>query len=176
MPVDPEHRLTKPAELLFRQATQPGWVQDGRPTSQLFEPRPVDKGRVSVDREFVIGNAEKSLEQFRANGFSSMSTWAVSVGEVNTQQLEAYAAPTKKNKAHALIDMSLLSPEDQLVIATVLAALARKRGVLAPRVSSAAAELTAAAPILDGAADEQEKTRATSARGRSKVKASTKEH
>jgi hypothetical protein len=168
MPIGPEHRLTEPAEFLFRQVTKPGWIQDGRPTSQLFEPRPIDKGCVSVDRESIIGSAEKSLENFIKNGFSAVSTWGVTVRQVNALQLEAYADPTKKNQAHALIDMSALSSEEQVEAATALAIQARNHGPLATRSALPITNLTT------GAASPAAKMQASKTGQSSKIKADKK--
>jgi hypothetical protein len=134
MPIALEFRLAEPAELLFRQASPP-LIQDGVPTSLLFRPMPKDHGLLSVDREAVIGLAEKSRERFRARGFQSHSTWAVSVGEVRAQALQAYADPTKHNDAHALIDMSALSDRQMRDISKRLREAAVARGRLAPQAA-----------------------------------------
>lgn len=129
----PSHRsepLDAERELLFRQATTPGWIRDGRPTSQLFEPRPIDRGCVSVDRESLIKTAQASLNAFLARGLKSASTWGVTVGEVKEQGLEAFGSPSTKNAAHAHIDMGGLQGPEQRVVAAQLAVQATRRGML----------------------------------------------
>jgi hypothetical protein len=133
MPVVPETRLREATELLFRQAS-PGWIRDGRPTSQLFRPTPKDHGLLSVDRESVVGSAAVSRERFLARGFQSHSTWGVSVGEVNSESLEAYADPTRHNDAHALIDMSHLDERKQRSVGERLRDAAERHGQFAPSV------------------------------------------
>ena len=126
MPVGPEHRLTNPSELLFRQAS-PGWMREGRPAAQLFRPRPKDEGRVSVDRESAIGNAKASLDRAIANGFPSAGTWAVSVAEGSGEGLSSFADPSGRNTAHSIIDMTAL-PEQQAAAADRLRGFAFSRG------------------------------------------------
>jgi len=131
MPVTPKDPLRETAELLFRQAS-PGWIRDGRPTSQLFRPTAKDHGLLSVDRESVVGSAVASRERFLARGFQSHSTWGVTVGEVNAIPLEAYSDPTRLNDAHALLDMSHLSEREQRSVGERLRNAAEQRGQLAP--------------------------------------------
>ena len=129
MPVALE-RLSESAELLFRQANQ-GWLREGRPSAQLFRPRPKDKGRVSVDRQSLIGSAAASRDRAIANGYPSAGAWAVSVGEVNGQDLQAYGAPSARNDAHAVIDMAGSKSAEQGAKADRLHHFALLRGQLA---------------------------------------------
>ena len=127
MPIGPEHRLTTPAELLFRQAS-PGWMREGRPSAQLFRPRPKDQGKVSVDRDSVIKTAQASRDLAIKNRFPSAGTWAVSVAEVNGETLDVFADPSQRNSAHALIDMTALSTGQQANAADRLHSVALGRG------------------------------------------------
>jgi hypothetical protein len=82
---------------------------------------------VSVDREQIAGTAAACLAAARERGFRSVGVWAVSVAEVNSQSLDAYADPSR-NPAHALIDMSQHSELEQMALADRLHHLSLERG------------------------------------------------
>jgi hypothetical protein len=61
----------------------------------------------------------------------SVSVWAVSVGEVNEEDLQTYEQPSKKLPAHAVIDLAAKSEDEAAIVAVALTARASKRGKLA---------------------------------------------
>ena len=130
VPVAPEFRLERAAELLFRQAS-PGWIQEGRPSSRLFLPRPTDHGQVSVDREDVVGTAAASRAASERRGFNTGGTWGASVGEANAQLVDAYGDPTRNNAAHAVIDFAPIAEAQHQTVADRLRDAAVRRGQLA---------------------------------------------
>lgn len=76
----------RPDTLLLRQI-HPGFVQNGRVTSQAFRPTPKDEGLLSVDNNDRI-EAEASWQRFIANPVCrSIGVQAVSRGECDTQDL-----------------------------------------------------------------------------------------
>ena len=124
-------RLRNDSEMLLRHATSPGWVVDGRPTSQLFALRPIDGGYLSVERSELAGGAAGALAHFNQVVRNSVSVWGVAVGEVHQEGLEAYEKPTRKLPAHALIDLSARSSDQQEISAVMLTRRAAERGKLA---------------------------------------------
>lgn len=146
-------RLTDEAELLLRHATDPGWIVDGRPTSQLFELRPIDKGLLSVERLTKHASAATALAHFN-DAFAprqSVSVWGVSVGEVNALGIAAYESPSKKLPAHASIDLRSLNTEVQQVAAVRLTEASIRRGQQAPQIATIPTAQSAPLPVAKGA-------------------------
>ena len=103
-------------------------MREGRPSTQLFRPRPKDQGKVSVDRESVIKTAQASRDLAIKNRFPSTGTWAISVAEVNGETLDVFADSSQRNPAHATIDMTAQSPAQQANAADRLHSLSLNRG------------------------------------------------
>jgi hypothetical protein len=125
-------------ELLFRQVN-PGWVRDGRVSSQAFRPTPKDAGLLSVDRA-SLATAESSFLLFTESlRLPSAGTWAVTVHECSAQGLPVIEDPltcppeAAANPAHAVISYKGVSSNSQVESkGQKLARCAHARGRLFP--------------------------------------------
>jgi hypothetical protein len=133
-----EPKTLRDDELLFRQVN-PGWVRDGRVSSQAFRPTRKDAGLLSVDRA-SLANAESSFRLF-TEGLRrpSAGTWAVTVQECDEQSLPVIEDPLTSppevvaNPAHAVISYKDVSSNQQVESKSqALARCARERGRLFP--------------------------------------------
>ena len=110
--------LTEERELLYRQI-HPGFIHDGRVSSQAFSPTPKDENQLSVDRSSLT-TARESFEFFISReGCQSAGVYGVTVGECRNCDLSVRADPLEPspssagNAAHALIDFSALPSNSQ---------------------------------------------------------------
>lgn len=126
MPITPEARLTDAGELLHRQVN-PGFVQDGRITSQVFKLNSQDEGKLSVSRGSMV-TAEVACARYRARGNKSGGVVSVAVGECNGLDLDAYEDALPDDDAHALVDLTQQSRSEGEKRAKKLTAIARARG------------------------------------------------
>lgn len=112
--------------LLFRQVN-PSWVQQGRITSQTFNPTPKDKEELSVyDGDQIT--AETSWEHYTSRlGFQSVGVVAVMVDECTNHGLQAKPDPTPFPE-HVLIDFTGLSGNQKEKKAKSLRVIAQNRG------------------------------------------------
>lgn len=136
-------QLANPDEELFRQVRE--LDDDDAPGRRHFKPRANrDGGHLSVDRGGRTSAAEsyKLFTSPKPQGFEakSVGVWAVTVGEAAAIELAAWEKPTAagestpENLAHATIDMSHLTDEDELRVATEhLLRCAVKRGRQHPK-------------------------------------------
>lgn len=112
--------------LLWRQV-HPSWVQEGRVTSQVFQPTPKDDYRLSVyDGDRITAEAAWShyTEQLR---FASVGVLAVTCGECQQQALAVVPDP-QRFPEHAVIGFAGLSRADLRRKAQHLRAAAVQRG------------------------------------------------
>lgn len=126
-------------KLLWRQAEPQLLVDDGLPSSQVFEPMgDKDDGCLSVDDGGLV-TAAQSFAFFTAAppsglGGRSVSVWAVSVAEVLELELSAWADPVPAtpllpaNPSHAVIEFGERNRNQRKKAAQKLKGLAIKRG------------------------------------------------
>ncbi|MBI4863223.1 MAG: hypothetical protein HY815_23590 [Candidatus Riflebacteria bacterium] len=119
--------LSDPRELLWRQV-HPGFIHDGRVSSQAFTPTPKDEGLLSVARESLTTAKDAFRHHVETLGFASAGVMAVSVGECLDASLNSYDQPLPHNPAHAIVDFRALSDKQTGKTGRKLAALARSRG------------------------------------------------
>lgn len=137
-------QLLNPAELLLRQV-YPTWLEEGgEPSSQVFYPWcDVDDGCLSVDQRSIT-TEDVAFTLFtapRPDGFGQPSTgvWGLSVAEVTTAGVTAWADPvratesTPHNVAHALIEFAEKPRGKWKSIGRTLKLQARVRGRLHPK-------------------------------------------
>jgi hypothetical protein len=112
--------------LLFRQVN-PSWMQQGRPTSQVFRPTPKDQKRLSVyDGDQMT--AERAWVHFTSDlGRSSVGVLAVTVQECREQELPVVADP-QPFPEHVIVDYSRFSENEIKSKAKRLKATAETRG------------------------------------------------
>jgi len=115
-------------EELLRQV-HPSFVDGGRITSQAFRPKRNDDGKLSVDRGSIV-SPEESLDRYK---FDSAGVWAVTVEEVEAEDLRAYPDPLPANDAHAVIDFAALSKSRMRAVGAQLSRVANARGALLRR-------------------------------------------
>lgn len=96
--------LTRPAELLYRQV-HPTQAPNGTVSSEAFNPSARDKDLLSTLREH-IGPVEAYRRWTEDKGFHSTGTYAVSVGEVDQQGLQAIDDSATTEPDHVSIDYS----------------------------------------------------------------------
>jgi hypothetical protein len=90
--------------LLLRQVN-PGFIQNNRPSSQVFRPTPKDENKLSVyDGDLIT--PEQSWKHFTNDlGYRSVGVWAVTVRECRAQSLTAVSSP-EVFEQHAHIDFT----------------------------------------------------------------------
>lgn len=98
--------ITDADEQLLRQV-HPSWLQEGRPTSQVFRPTAKDEGLLSVSRGSRITASAAFELHTRGKGLQSIGVWAVSVGNCSELDLPVHEDPLTEpvpDPAHAVID------------------------------------------------------------------------
>jgi len=136
-------KLIDDDEMLYRQV-HPGFVRDGRPSSQAFRPTPKDDKKLSVSRS-TLTTAEGAYTLFTGSrGLASAGTWGVTVGECNAQGLPALSDPLNAppepvaDPAHAVVDFSSISKNQAEARGARLARTASDRGRLHPPIAEGA--------------------------------------
>lgn len=119
--------MTDEQHLLHRQVN-PSWVQEGRVSSQAFNPTPKDSGLLSV-YDGALMTAEASFFHYtRTLGLKAVGTVAVSEGEVGDVGLSWRPDP-EPFPEHAVIDFTTLGSAGRVKAkAQSLAERARARG------------------------------------------------
>lgn len=129
--------LSDEEELLYRQV-HPSFIRDGRPTRQAFRPTPKDESRLSVARGSLTTPQEAHEHYTGARGLASVGTWALSVGEVESEGLRAFPDPltappeSVPDPAHAVVDFSSISKSQAEAKGAKLRNWAVARGRLHP--------------------------------------------
>ncbi len=127
--------LAEPEELLHRQV-HPGWINDGRVSSQAFQPTKKDAGQLSVSRGSLVSSREAFVRHL-AKGLASAGTWSVLVLECGDAGTPVFADPIQatdprglaQDDAHAFVDFrGLGGGAAQKRVADKLATKARERG------------------------------------------------
>lgn len=120
-------------EKLWRQVN-PGWVHDGRVSSQLFRPTPKDTGEVSVTRSSLVTPQAAHQHHTGTLGYASVGVFCVEVSEVNETGLRAVDDAhvddgETRPPAHAYVDYKLIdSKKLQQRRASILRDKAEKHG------------------------------------------------
>lgn len=119
--------MTDEQHLLHRQVN-PSWVQEGRVSSQAFNPTPKDSGLLSV-YDGALMTAEASFFHYTGTqGLKAVGTVSVSEGEVGAVGLSWRQDPTPFPE-HAVIDFTTLGSASRVKAkAQALAERARARG------------------------------------------------
>lgn len=126
----PDNRLSKKAEVLFRQIHPECIEENGQLTSQPFCPTTKDGDKLSVDRS-ALTSARASYELYRKNGHQSGAVYGLTVGEFDGEEIPCVGDPLDGNPAHALADYSSTPNKSQRRRkAKRLRELAVKRGSL----------------------------------------------
>ncbi|MDY0282164.1 hypothetical protein [Desulfomicrobium apsheronum] len=114
--------------LLLRQI-HPGFVQDGRPSSQAFRPTPKDEQRLSVYDGDQITPADAFYHYTKDLMLGSSGVLAVTLAECETLELPVTPDPAPFPE-HALIDFSAYNKNATEKKAKLLKAQAEARGWL----------------------------------------------
>lgn len=114
--------------LLLRQI-HPGFVQDGRPSSQAFRPTPKDEQRLSVYDGDQITPADAFQHYTKDLKLGSNGVLAVTMAECGTLELPVTPDP-EPFPEHALIDFSAYGKSAAEKKAKLLKAKAEARGWL----------------------------------------------
>jgi hypothetical protein len=122
------------ATLLLRQI-HPGFVQNGRLSSQAFRPTPKDEQTLSVYDGDRISPADAWEHYMNILGLMSRGVMAVSLSECSTLELPVMPDP-KPFPEHALIDFSANSKSETEKKAKLLKVRAEVRGWLYQAVMS----------------------------------------
>ncbi len=119
--------MTNEQHLLHRQVN-PSWVQEGRVSSQAFNPTPKDSGLLSVYDDALM-TPEASFHHYTTTlGFKAVGTVSVSEDEVGGVGLSWRPDP-EPFPAHAVIDYTTLGSASKVKAkAQALAERARARG------------------------------------------------
>lgn len=118
----------KSGTLLLRQVNS-AFLQNGRPTSQVFRPTPKDKEKLSVYDGDMIDATAAYTHFTQKLGFQSSGVLSVTVGECDAFNLSAYPDP-EPFPEHAVIDFSNHAKREVERIAKELRGLADQRGWL----------------------------------------------
>lgn len=109
-----EEILVERDELVWRNA-HPEWIVNGGLTSQAFRPTPKDRKKLSGARQGKV-SAEDHFKEFTEDlGLASAGVWAVSVGEVQDEELRSIydenspSAPNPCPKGHTSLDFTTVS-------------------------------------------------------------------
>jgi hypothetical protein len=114
--------------LLLRQV-HPSWIQQGRITSQVFQPTPKDKKRLSVYDGDKISPEQSWIHFAECLGYSSIGVMAVTVGECKEEGLSTQSDPDPFPE-HIIIDFIDFSENQIKQKAKRLKAAAEKRSWL----------------------------------------------
>lgn len=119
--------MTDEQHLLHRQVN-PSWVQEGRVSSQAFNPTPKDSGLLSV-YDGALMSPESSFQHYTGKlGFKAIGTVSVSDGDVSAVGLNWRPDP-EPFPEHAVIDFTTLGSAGKVKAkAQALAERARARG------------------------------------------------
>jgi hypothetical protein len=92
-------------ETLLHRQVHPGFIQNHRPSSQVFRPTPEDQNKLSVyDGDLIT--AERSWQHFTGDlGYQSAGVLAVTVRECTEQSLPVVSSPVVFAE-HAHIDFT----------------------------------------------------------------------
>jgi hypothetical protein len=93
--------------LLLRQVN-PAWIQQGRITSQVFQPTPKDARKLSVYDGDKITARESWLHFTEQLSFKSDGVMAVTLGECRREELDVRPDP-EPFPEHAIIDFTGIS-------------------------------------------------------------------
>ena len=113
---------------LLRQV-HPQFVQQGKPSSQVFRPTPKDEKLLSVYDGDQIGPSDAFEHYTNRLGFSSIGILAVTVGECQTCELKSRPDPPAFPE-HAVIDFREYGERETKKKAKQLKAFANRRGWL----------------------------------------------
>jgi hypothetical protein len=122
-------------EVLLRQV-HPSFLRDGRPSSQEWKPTKKDEGWLSVARDSLTSAQAAFEHHTQQRRLASAGTWAVTVGECQTEDLGAYSDPLNatstigEDSAHAVIDFTGLPNSQVEAKAVRLSRCASERGCL----------------------------------------------
>lgn len=120
--------------LLLRQI-HPGFVQDGRPSSQAFRPTPKDEQKLSVYDGDQIPPADAWKHYATDLKLASSGVMAVSMAECGTLELPVTPDPAPFPE-HALIDFTAYGKSATEKKAKLLKAKAEARGWLYQQVTT----------------------------------------
>jgi hypothetical protein len=119
--------MTDELHLLHRQVN-PSWVQEGRVSSQAFNPTPKDSGLLSVYDGALMTAEASFLHYTGTQGLKAVGTVSVSEGEVAAVGLSWRPDP-EPFPEHAVIDFTTLGSASRVKAkAHALAERARARG------------------------------------------------
>lgn len=122
-----------PETLLLRQV-HPSFVQNGRPTSQVFRPTPKDEDKLSVYDGDKISPEASWTHYTNVLAFKSVGVLAVSLTEVQGQELPVIADAVPFPE-HCSVDFTGLTKTDVDKKAKQLASYAVTRGWLFQRTA-----------------------------------------
>jgi hypothetical protein len=118
---------------LYRQVS-PGWIKEGRVTSQAFSPFPKDHELLSVSLSGKT-TPKDCFEHFtQKRGFRSEGVWCITTNDCARVELPAYWAPVEtppehEDPAHGAVDFRQVSdPKASKTKSKYLAAQAHGRG------------------------------------------------
>lgn len=128
--------LTDLDELLYRQV-HPSWIRDGRVTTQAFRPTKKDENRLSVSRASLTTAEGAYMLHTKGRMLASAGSWAVTVGECQSQSLKIISDPTASppepvaDPAHCYVNFAELQSRGAIEAAgAVLTRRAADRGRL----------------------------------------------
>lgn len=120
------------ADTALHRAVPPWWIQDGRPTSQVFEPRKSDNGVLSVADGSKIGAAQFFAFSREALELSTECLLTCAQEDCAGLDLPVYADPWTKPPdrldfpEHAAIDMRALKSSKRRRVRNALRKAARE--------------------------------------------------
>ena|SRR5436853_5501535 len=126
MPIAPRYLITVDNELLHRNA-HPTFVDNGRPSSQVFCLTEDDRGQLSTQQNSKA-SAEVAYQRYTARGLQSCGIWSVAILECKSLDLSAYDDPVIDDDSHAVIDLTAFNNSQARKRTKTLAANARSRG------------------------------------------------
>ena len=115
------------AARLYRQV-HPGWVREGRITSQVFHPTPKDRGFLSVYDGDQITAAESWQHYTEVLGLMSAGVVAVTPAECSQHQIGVVPDPRDLFPEHTLLDFTGLTGNQVRRAARHLGRAANNRG------------------------------------------------
>jgi hypothetical protein len=136
-----EPQLLEVSEGLLYRQVHPSLFKNGIPTSVNFRPKPIDEGKLSVDRSSMVTAEEAHRHFVEVVGLESVGSWGISVAEVIGSGTTAWADPIAggpgvaepaANPAHAFIDFRGLDRPAFEKAAKLLKRAAVSRGRLHP--------------------------------------------